>query len=138
MRHRKGKIQIQNNSIYHQRMSKLRKSVLGFLQEIGDRSGCHQLPERSFRIKAYTFPVCARCTGVALGQVLAVFVFLFGLSVPPILSVGLLTVMGIDWSIQKIGWMESTNMRRLLTGLCGGFGVFSTYLFVLAQIWKVF
>ncbi|MGG7175281.1 DUF2085 domain-containing protein [Clostridium neonatale] len=25
--------------------------------------GCHQLPDRSFFIRSYQFPICARCTG---------------------------------------------------------------------------
>ncbi len=124
----------QNNT----RMSKLRKSILKILQEVGDRSGCHQLPERSFTIKSYTFPVCARCTGVFIGQVLAIIAFLFGLRNNPFLSVGLLAIMGCDWLIQQIGLRASTNMRRLFTGICGGFGLFSIYLFGLIQIYTLF
>ncbi len=112
-------------------MSKLRVSVLNLLQEVGDRSGCHQMPERSFRIGDYTFPVCARCTGVFVGQVLAVVAFLFGFRCSPVLSAALLSLMGADWLIQRLGWMESTNPRRFVTGICGGFGLFSLYLFIL-------
>ena len=136
VRHGKRTIQVKDDVHDHARMSKLWKSVLGLLQEIGDRSGCHQLPERSFRIRSYTFPVCARCTGVFLGQVSAVVACVFGLSVSPLPSLFLLSVMGIDWSIQRVGWVESTNLRRLISGLCGGFGLFSLYLFGLAQIWR--
>jgi uncharacterized membrane protein len=37
---------------------------------------CHQLPEHSFKISSFTFPVCARCTGIYLGVFIgAIFSF---------------------------------------------------------------
>lgn len=51
-------------------MSKLRSSLLEFIRILGNNSGCHQLAERSFFYKGYQFPVCARCTGVTIGQFL--------------------------------------------------------------------
>jgi uncharacterized membrane protein len=134
--HGKEQIHNQNDFQYPLHMPKLWKAVLTVLQEVGDRSGCHQLPERSLKIRSYTFPVCARCTGVFLGQVSAILVCIFGLSIPPILSVGMLSIMGIDWLIQQIGWKESTNIRRLITGTGGGFGLFSLFLFCFGQIWE--
>lgn len=112
-------------------MSKLRTSFLNLLQEVGDRSGCHQIPERSFCIKGYTFPVCARCTGVTAGQLAAVVLFPFGILVPWWAAAALLFLMGLDWLIQYAGIKESNNIRRLITGICGGFGLFSIYLHIL-------
>ena len=37
--------------------------------------GCHQKPERSFRLGAYQFPLCARCTGVMLSLPVTVILF---------------------------------------------------------------
>ena len=48
-------------------MSGLRQSVLETIRMIGNHSGCHQMPERSFFYKGKQFPVCARCTGVIIG-----------------------------------------------------------------------
>lgn len=45
------------------------------LMEIGDSLGCHQMPERSFFISGYQFPVCARCTGVIISAIIATIVF---------------------------------------------------------------
>lgn len=119
-----------------QRMPKMWKSVLRSIQEIGDRSGCHQLPERSFKINSYTLPVCARCTGVFIGQLMAVALFLFGIQCPWLLAVFLLALMGFDWMLQHLGIKQSTNFRRLFTGICGGFGLFSIYIFVLVFIYN--
>lgn len=109
-------------------MPKLREAVLSLLQDIGDRSGCHQMPERSFIVRGYVFPVCARCTGVAAGQTAAVASYIFGLRCPYYAAVMLLAVMGIDWLVQRLGIKESTNTRRFMTGICAGFGLFVIYI----------
>ena len=49
------------------------------LMEIGRRAGCHQMEERSFSFRGYQFPVCARCTGVLLGQLLAIPLLIIGI-----------------------------------------------------------
>ncbi|MEI3349189.1 MAG: DUF2085 domain-containing protein [Dysosmobacter sp.] len=35
---------------------------------VGHTLGCHQRPDRSFFFHGKQFPVCARCTGVFLGE----------------------------------------------------------------------
>lgn len=42
---------------------------------------------------------------------------------PPAAAAGLLLAMGADWFAQYIGLRESTNPRRLVTGVLGGMGV---------------
>lgn len=114
-------------------MSKLWKSLVDLLDEIGEKSGCHRIPERSFFYKGHQFPVCARCTGVALGQLLAVIAGFF-VTVPLWFSIFLLSVMGFDWGIQELHLLTSTNKRRLITGLLGGFGLFSIYGYLFKKI----
>lgn len=95
----------------------------------GNRVGCHQKPERSFFYKGYQFPVCARCTGVLFASVAACVMFpiyLLGQG----WCVGMSLVMFLDWFIQRIGVKESTNTRRLLTGLAGGYGVMTLQLYM--------
>ena len=58
-------------------MSGLRQSVLETIRMIGNHSGCHQMPERSFFYKGKQFPVCARCTGVIIGQSVALIIGIF-------------------------------------------------------------
>lgn len=130
---RYGKKQIENNS-YNKNgecMSRLRTSILERLlntfNTIGDNSGCHQIPERCFCIKGYIFPICARCTGVLIGQIISVVLIFFKITVSPVYAVTLLGIMGADWFIQKIGIIMSTNKRRFITGILGGFGLFEIY-----------
>jgi uncharacterized membrane protein len=106
-------------------MSKLWSSVLDFLWEAGHHA-CHQMPERSFFYKGEQLPVCARCTGTALGQLLFLL-FASRRGIKNIVCMLLLLPLGIDWSIQFVGIRESTNRRRLVTGLLGGFAVFGLY-----------
>lgn len=95
----------------------------------GSRTGCHQLPERSFYYKGWQFPVCARCTGVIIGYIAAGgLAFLFH---PNIFIIGACClVMLCDWLLQFLKIKESTNIRRLITGIIGGYGVMSGYIFV--------
>ena len=105
------------------------------LMEMGDRLGCHQMPERSFFVKGYQLPVCARCTGVLISSVLATLLF-FKKKLPISLCVALSSVMLFDWGIQYLKIKESTNIRRLVTGLIGGFGYTTLHLHFYCYIFK--
>ena len=106
------------------------------LMRIGKRTGCHQMPERSFYYKGWQFPLCARCTGVLLGNIAAIagaFIFV------PVFWVFLAgcAIMFLDWLLQRIGLLESTNTRRLVTGILGGYSLFSI-MYVVVIRWIFF
>ena len=44
--------------------------------------------------------------------------------------------MGIDGGAQYIGFKESTNMRRFVTGCMGGFGITSLKILVVCNLLK--
>lgn len=91
------------------------------LMQIGKRLGCHQKPDRSFFVAGYQFPVCARCTGVIIASIFCVASFgILKISWRKCLIMCL--IMFTDWFIQYIRLKESTNIRRFVTGLIGGFG----------------
>lgn len=100
------------------------------LMNFGQRLGCHQLENRSFCFKGYQFPVCARCTGVLVGEVITIILLLINLKINIIYSVILLAIMGADWFIQYIHILESNNIRRLITGICGGIGLTFIYYYI--------
>ena len=97
------------------------------LMNYGNKLGCHQLPKRSFFIKGYQFPICARCTGVIIGELVAIILLLLSIKTNIFINFIFLSIMGIDWFIQFINILESTNLRRLITGFLGGFGL--TYIY---------
>lgn len=93
---------------------------------VGHMLGCHQRPDRSFFFHGKQFPVCARCTGVFLGECVSLLSFRWIRPSPPLLLFFCGT-MFLDWLIQALAIRESTNLRRLVTGLLGGYG-YSTFV----------
>lgn len=88
---------------------------------------CHRMPERSFFIKGYQFPVCSRCTGFYISLVLY-FIYTYFYYVNYnfkliLLAVLLLVPSFLDGITQFYNLQESNNIRRLITGLCGGLGL---------------
>lgn len=114
-----------------------RSDIYDALVLLGEMSGCHRMPERSFFFKGKQFPVCARCTGAFIGYFIGYVTFPF-FRLPPLLCVLFCAIMFADWFVQRIDLLPSTNIRRLLTGtLCGmGLrqGTFELYLFLLGLI----
>lgn len=94
--------------------------------------GCHQIPERSFFIKGYQFPVCARCTGIVIGH-------FFVLTMAPIhifskkISILMIPLI-IDGTTQYFTRYESNNVKRVLTG----FFVWSIFYNINAEYVKHF
>lgn len=85
--------------------------------------GCHQMPNRSFFIKGYQLPICARCTGIALGHLIALIVmpfytFSFKIAV-------LILPLAVDGTVQYFTNYESNNLKRITTGFLYGFAFMS-------------
>lgn len=82
--------------------------------------GCHCRPDRSFFWRGKQFPICARCTGELIGILCGIpITFLYGYAGFPLMAL-LMAPMVADGLIQRLTPYESTNLRRLLTGLLFG------------------
>lgn len=81
---------------------------------------CHRIPERSFFIKGYQFPVCARCTGILIGYIIGIIYIIFCNKLGYILELILMLPILIDGIGQYRGYFVSTNIRRLITGILAG------------------
>lgn len=92
---------------------------------------CHQKAERSFFINGYQFPICARCTGIAIGFVVALFLLWKKIYINIIISAILFLIMFIDWLCQYLKIKKSNNTRRFITGLTGGFGMSFFYYYII-------
>lgn len=102
------------------------------LMALGAMTGCHQLPERSFFFKGYQLPLCARCTGILIGQILALPLWL--LYRPTLLlSIVLIIPMACDGILQYVFSVMSNNTRRVATGLLAGYGYTSVYIHLLLR-----
>ena len=95
------------------------------------------MPERSFFCKGYQFPICARCTGVIIGEVITILLLIFRVQPNIIIPIFLLSIMGLDWFVQFINILQSNNIRRLITGICGGIGLTYIYYYLIIYIIKL-
>ncbi|EKM93495.1 hypothetical protein C211_23350 [Stutzerimonas degradans] len=104
---------------------------------LGKSCGCHQISSRSFFYKNYQFPICARCTGILIGQfIIAPMCLFFGFN-HLILNVIFVGIMAIDGIVQYIKLLQSNNIRRLITGLLGGFAIMSLTVYLSTIVWNV-
>ena len=108
------------------------------LMEMGYWLGCHQMESRSFSLWGYQFPLCARCTGVLVGEITSVIMIILGIRLAWPLIIAFILVMGADWFIQYIELVMSNNVRRLITGTMCGMGVTYIYFYVIRYIAKFF
>ena len=110
-----------------------KQKIYDSLMKMGRCAGCHQLPERSFFYHGYQFPICARCTGVLIGQTIGVLTFaLYRLSWS--WCSFFLFLMFFDWFLQRMKILQSTNIRRLITGGLCGYGLGQCYVTLLLKI----
>lgn len=98
--------------------------------------GCHQRPERSFFVKGYQMPVCARCEGELTG-ILAALIAVWFLRPPYWLMAVMMVPMAADGLIQGLTKYESTNLRRLITGILFGFGITMIVIMFLISVFKM-
>ena len=104
------------------------------LMKVGARLGCHQMADRSFSYKGYQFPVCARCTGIIIGEIIAIIAMLFTLKIDLLYSFVLVVPLAIDGGIQYINLVQSNNIRRVVTGVLAGFGLTYVYAYFLSFV----
>lgn len=112
------------------------------LQAIFDFCGsaiCHQMAERSFFPSGVQNPVCARCTGIEAGVVFGIlFLWLAGrkngnrpFSLGQILLAAFSFVpMAVDGVGSYLGFWESNNFLRVVTGAMAGYGIPALFLLV--------
>lgn len=95
---------------------------------------CHQRPDRSFHYKGKKFPLCARCTGMAVGYLLSILlVIVIGLLDLWLIAL-LILPMAIDGTGQLFNKWTSNNIRRFITGLPGGIGIIYIFYTVTHQV----
>lgn len=83
---------------------------------------CNGHPSRAPRIGAYSFPLCWRCLAIVWGgMVTAVLAF----PASPSVALFLMSPAVIDGATQIFTDYESTNFRRVGTGLFAGIGYYS-------------
>lgn len=98
--------------------------------------GCHCRPDRSFHLRGWQFPVCARCTGILCGFVAAIAGIWFG--APKIVYLMLmLAPMIADGAVQRLAGRESNNPRRFITGALWGYAAMTLLLLSFAWAFRL-
>jgi uncharacterized membrane protein len=81
---------------------------------------CHGLPDRTIYFRNKAFPLCARCTGTLIG-VFTLPIYHMEIMSP---SIGLIVLFAspaiVDAFTQLIGFRESNNKLRIITGFLLG------------------
>lgn len=99
--------------------------------KIGQWLGCHQMACRSFSFRGYQFPLCARCTGVLLGEIAGIVGIIIGIRMRWYNIIAFILIMGLDWFIQYIKLLYSNNWRRVITGTLCGLGATYAYFYAI-------
>lgn len=123
------------SSEHSMRMRKDPYALWLYLMKLGASAGCHQRPDRSFFFHGWQFPVCARCTGVLAGQLVGIPIAIKK-NISTLTAVLCCETTMLDWSLQYSGVKKSTNKRRLVTGLLGGFGLAVIYVNIIRFVIK--
>lgn len=95
---------------------------------------CHQKGERSFFYHGYQFPVCARCTGLAVGYVLGVLAWFYGGQLSVLFSILMMLPTLIDGLLQYKTRYHSTNLRRCSSGILAGVGCIQLLAHLLSHL----
>ena len=83
---------------------------------------CHQAPERSLHIAGVQMPLCARCTALLLGAVVATLYVVLRRPLPPTqLCFALTLPMPVEIIFASWGIIEGGNALRSVTGFLFGF-----------------
>jgi uncharacterized membrane protein len=83
---------------------------------------CHRHADRSFHVRGKKMPLCARCSSILLGYLLAPVAVGLELTAPYYLIGAMLIPLLVDGFTQLWKWRKSNNTLRLLTGLLFGVG----------------
>ena len=112
-----GSVGIYDNKEVIQDMNPINKMVY----YLGDLN-CHQLSHRSYEYNENQMPFCARDAGIFVGLALG-FIFAIGKKIELTLPLVILSLVpiGLDGTIQLFTDYESTNIKRIVTGLIAGF-----------------
>lgn len=90
---------------------------------------CHGIPERCLCVGSRRLPICARCTGIAVGCILGIVYVIIFPSTVSVASLFLLLPLIIDGSGQLVGLWNSTNLRRFFTGVPAGIAVICFFVY---------
>ncbi|MEI0492099.1 DUF2085 domain-containing protein [Brachyspira intermedia] len=105
--------------------------IIRFLKKyFGKAPLCNLTASRGFFIKGFCFPLCCRCTSIILSMLIFYFLLVkININIDNffiiylIFSFILMIPTTVDYMHQYFTRKESTNKRRVITGIFAGFGI---------------
>lgn len=92
---------------------------------------CNKMSERTLIINGFVFPICYRCMTISLTLFIFIPTFIFCVNkfnkLIIIISIILVIIGFLDGLLQYVFNIDSTNLRRVITGMLAGLGF--SYLF---------
>jgi len=98
---------------------------LNRLSNIGRLPVCNQKPSRAPKIMNFSFPLCWRCLSICFSIILGLKIISFNVNyrLNILYAIILLIPCLIDGILQYYFYIESTNFRRVVTGIFAGLGI---------------
>ena len=89
---------------------------------LGFSDSCHQQDVRSFHLNGTKLAVCSRCFGIYFGLILAsiFYPFIHEKNLHPRILIIFLMPLALDGTTQLLGFRQSNNTLRFITGLLFG------------------
>ena len=81
---------------------------------------CHRIPERTVPFLGLEKYLCSRCVGVLIGMVVGVTLLISGLHISLVTALVFSIPIAYDGCTQLLGYRESSNSLRLVTGFLFG------------------
>lgn len=107
-------------------IKKTNEMRIGIVSIFGKEPLCNGRSERAPHLGSFCFPLCWRCTSILIGIALLNWVdlswFFSHLIIGILLSLGLIVPCVVDGLRQYYQKCESTNERRIVTGILAGCG----------------
>ena len=100
------------------------------LKQLGKAPICNLQKHRAPQFYGLCFPLCWRCSSIIMGALLSKHFLVSRFSIDFTIAVFLILPTALDGFLQYHCKKESTNSKRILTGLLAGCGIFT----VLGQI----
>jgi len=94
-------------------------------KRIGFAIFCHRRSNRCITIHGHRSFLCARCTGICVGAIISISLAILKLDLSPILGFAFVLPLLVDGFSQLLGFRESNNMIRFITGMLFAAGFFA-------------
>ncbi|TGO02632.1 hypothetical protein PN36_21685 [Candidatus Thiomargarita nelsonii] len=104
-------------------LKKVVEELIHRLSKIGKLPVCNLRGDRAPHICGICFPLCWRCTSIIASFLLSHHILVLWIEINSVIALLLCVPTVIDGTLQYYFYIESTNFRRIWTGILAGVGI---------------